>query len=424
MTGVTPTDEQAAAIKAIVEWYRSPRQEFYLAGYAGVGKSTVAAMAIEELKGRCRVDAVRTAAYTGKAASVLRRKGIHDAQTIHSLIYLADEDEVTGELRFVLSEDSPAATADLIVLDECSMVGTELADDLRSFGKKILVMGDPGQLPPISGEGAFTSRDPDVFLREIHRQAAESPIIELATLARQGKPLPKGYARRDVRVLPLTKETQQEVYREDTQPVCGLNRVRWTYNLRIRMRRGFDGVAPQPGERILCCRNNREEGIYNGQAGVLRAATPAAKWKRFGDVWELSADMEDSGRVEKLAVDPYLFKRHFDPQGHAERLRLPRGLPRLDEFDFGYVLTAHQGAGQLVGRRHRGGRQPVLPREPGELAVHLDHPRRAGADRPAAGLSRLRPPRRTGRSRPRRSATPAPRPGGGSRTSRAGGGSA
>lgn len=342
---VTPTDEQSAAIRQIVEWYRSPRQEFYLAGYAGVGKSTVAAMAIAELAGRCRVSTVRTAAYTGKAASVLRKKGVEGAQTIHSLIYLPVEDEETGEVRFVLSEDSPAADAGLIVLDECSMVGEELANDLRSFGKKILIMGDPGQLPPITGEGAFTSREPDVFLREIHRQAAESPIIELATLARQGKPLPKSFSRGDVRVLPLTKETQPNVYRENTQPICGLNRVRWTYNLRIRMRRGFSGETPQPGERVICCRNNREEGIYNGQTGILRSVAPAEKWKRHGEVWEVAADMEDAGFVSGLAVDPYLFRRNFDPLGKVERLPLPRGMPRLDEFDFGYVLTAHKAQG-------------------------------------------------------------------------------
>src|SRR3954451_2344232 len=99
------------------------------------------------------------------------------------------------------------------------MVNDEIAKDLRGFGKKILVMGDPAQLPPINGEGAFTNREPDVFLREIHRQAADSPIIELATLARQGKPLPIGYEKDGVRVLKLTKETQPLIYREETQPI-------------------------------------------------------------------------------------------------------------------------------------------------------------------------------------------------------------
>ena len=60
--------------------------------------------------------------------------------------------------RFALNPQSDAAHAKLIVLDEVSMVGEEMARDLMSFGKPILVLGDPGQLPPIKGEGAFTQR--------------------------------------------------------------------------------------------------------------------------------------------------------------------------------------------------------------------------------------------------------------------------
>lgn len=339
---VTPSDEQAAAVRKIVEWYRSGRQEFYLAGFAGVGKSTVAAVAIEELRQRCGVRNVRTAAYTGKAASVLRKKGVEGAQTIHSLIYVAIEDEETGELHFALSEDSPAADADLIVLDEVSMVNREIADDLRSFGKKILVMGDPGQLPPVSGEGAFTNREPDVFLREIHRQAADSPIIELATLARQGKALPVGFDRDGVRVLRLTKETQPLIYREETQPICGLNRVRWVYNLRIRKLRGFDGEIPLTGERIICCRNNRDEGLFNGGLGTILG--DAGQHDKIGGAWQMDVQMEDlAAPNHRLAVDPYLFRRHFT-NGGAQKLPPLRGT-RLDEFDFGYVITCHKGQG-------------------------------------------------------------------------------
>ena len=344
MSVFTPSDEQAKAIKQIVEWYKSGRQEFYLAGYAGVGKSTVAAHAIEALKGqKKRVKNVRTAAYTGKAASVLRKKGIPDAQTIHSLIYTPVEDEETGEVRFIKSEDSPAADADLVVLDECSMVNQEIADDLRSYGVKILIMGDPGQLPPISGEGAFTSRDPDVFLREIHRQAAESPIIELATLARQGLPMPKGYDRDGVRVLPLNRETQPLIYREDTQPICGLNRVRWVYNTRIRKLRGFGGEVPQVGEKVICCRNNREEGLFNGGLGTLLAIS--TQHGKTPGSYLMDVELEDLEKPStELVVDPYLFRRNF-ANGVGEKLALPKGRPRLDEFDFAAVLTCHKSQG-------------------------------------------------------------------------------
>jgi exodeoxyribonuclease V len=344
---VTPSDEQAAAIKSIVDWYRRPDgpQEYYVAGFAGVGKSVTANLAIEELKDQCGVSSVRTAAYTGKAASVLRKKGIWNAQTIHSLIYTPIMDEGTGEVRFVRSEESPAADADLIVLDEVSMVNKLVADDLREYGVRILVLGDPGQLPPISGEGAFTNREPDVFLRQIHRQCEGSPIIHLATLAREGKPWPKGYDKDGVRVLPLNKETQPLIYREETQSICGLNRVRHVYNARIRKMRGFDGDTPQVGERLICRRNNREEGLFNGGMGVLLRI--AVKKYKFGDVYEIDVQMDDLADPSlKLLVDPYLFRQNFTA-AKCEKLVLPKGFPILDCFDLGYTLTAHvsQGSG-------------------------------------------------------------------------------
>jgi exodeoxyribonuclease-5 len=340
---VTPSGEQAAAIRAVVEWYRSPRREFYLAGYAGVGKSTVAALAIAELQDKCGVSTVRTAAFTGKAASVMRKKGVEGAQTIHSLIYTCVEDEETGELHFVISEESAAADADLIVLDEVSMVNKDMAEDLRSFGKKILVMGDPGQLPPISGEGAFTSREPDVFLREIHRQAADSPIIELATLAREGKALPVGYSKGGVRVLALTKETQPLIYRPETQPLCGLNRVRWCYVQRIRKLRGFAGDLPQPGERLICCRNDRDEGLFNGGLGTLTGISPVNA-RKPGAV-TLDVAMDDLNKPSPgLAVDPYLFRHHFT-NGGAETLPPKRGEPWPHLYDWANVLTVHKGQG-------------------------------------------------------------------------------
>ena len=265
----------------------------------------------------------------------MRKKGVEGAQTLHSLIYTCVEDEETGELHFARSEDGGAADADLVVLDEVSMVNRQMADDLRSFGVKTLVMGDPGQLPPISGEGAFTAREPDVFLREIHRQAKESAIIELATLAREGKPLPVGFDRDGVRVLPLTKDTQHLIYRPETQPLCGLNRVRWCYVQRIRKLRGFGGELPQVGERLICGRNDRDEGLFNGGLGTLTAISPTND-KKPGAL-TLDVAMDDLPKPSTgLAVDPYLFRQHFT-NGLAERLPAKKGEPWPHLYDWAAV---------------------------------------------------------------------------------------
>src|SRR5262245_52552535 len=177
--------QQDDALKAVSRWLKAGRpQMFRLFGYAGTGKTTLARHFASHVDGQ-----VQFAAFTGKAAQVLRSKGAVNARTIHSLIYRprgeeAVADEVTGKTSmspmFSLNRQSPVARARLIIVDECSMVDEELGRDLMSFGTPILVLGDPGQLPPISGGGYFTDYEPDFLLTEIHRQARDNPIIRLA----------------------------------------------------------------------------------------------------------------------------------------------------------------------------------------------------------------------------------------------------
>src|SRR5215468_11353484 len=185
MTQFTP--HQNEALKLVADWLKSGPgtdggpQVFRLFGYAGTGKTTLARHIAEEADGE-----VKFAAFTGKAASVMRGKGCRGASTIHSLIYRARE---SGEETpsFELWDDAPASKAKLIVIDECSMVDPELGRDLLSFGVPVLVLGDPAQLPPIQGGGFFTDAEPDAMLTEVHRQAADDPIIHLSMAVREGE---------------------------------------------------------------------------------------------------------------------------------------------------------------------------------------------------------------------------------------------
>ena len=118
------TPHQDAALTAVADWLKAkPRRApsiFRLFGYAGTGKTTLAKHIAEGVDGK-----VLFAAFTGKAACVMRSKGCHGASTIHSLIYRARE---SGEETpsFELWNDAPASKAKLIVIDECSMVDAEL----------------------------------------------------------------------------------------------------------------------------------------------------------------------------------------------------------------------------------------------------------------------------------------------------------
>src|SRR3954469_18553543 len=179
--------QQDAALKAVAEWLRrGDKPVFRLFGYAGTGKTTLARHIAEGVDGD-----VAFGAYTGKAALVLRSKGCADASTIHSMIYRSRESDEGGP-QFVLNRQSAAAKADLIVIDECSMVDEELGRDLLSFGRPVLVLGDPAQLPPVKGGGFFTEAEPDIMLTEVHRQAQDNPIIRMSMAIREGGRLARG----------------------------------------------------------------------------------------------------------------------------------------------------------------------------------------------------------------------------------------
>ena len=83
----TPSAAQADAIDAVSRWYDDPHgdQVYRMFGFAGTGKTTLAQHIAAGLPGD---KPVLYAAYSGKAANVLSRKGCTGAQTIHSLIYL------------------------------------------------------------------------------------------------------------------------------------------------------------------------------------------------------------------------------------------------------------------------------------------------------------------------------------------------
>ena len=188
----TFTSHQDTALKAVADWLKAKPGKngtppvFRLFGYAGTGKTTLARHVAEGVDGE-----VKFAAFTGKAALVMRNKGCDNASTIHSLIYRARE---SGEEQpsFELWDDAPASKAKLIIIDECSMVDADLGRDLMSFDCPLLVLGDPAQLPPIQGGGFFTNNEPDAMLTEVHRQAQDDPIVRMSMAIREGRALDIG----------------------------------------------------------------------------------------------------------------------------------------------------------------------------------------------------------------------------------------
>lgn len=335
--------QQDAALVAVRKWLRDPGapQVFRLFGYAGTGKSTLAR---ELASGVAR--GVVFCAFTGKAALVMRRKGCPDASTVHSAIYaIVDEDGVVDEPRFVLNPESPVSTAGLVVLDECSMVSEDLGRDLLSFGTKVLVLGDPAQLPPVKGEGFFTARAPDVMLTEIHRQASENPIIHLATKVREGERIERGRFG-ESRVVGR-EDIDRDAFLRADQVLVGRNRTRENVNRWFRARLGRTDPLPVIGDRLVCLKNDRTKKILNGELFDVVEEPPRLpgekKRKRLSDpdavdLWVRSDDAHAGARPKDVRVRREFFL------GGAEDLSWPdrRG---YEEFTYGYALTVHKAQG-------------------------------------------------------------------------------
>lgn len=362
----TPSAQQAEAIDKVLGWYGGPDPEvFRLFGYAGTGKTTVAQHIVAELG----ATNVLYAAYTGKAAYVLRTKGCADASTVHSLIYMPVE-KVRARLRhlqeelegtadpaeravieqqikveerrlespdFTPREESDLAAADLLVLDEVSMIGHQVAGDLLSWGTPILCLGDPAQLPPVDGGGYFINAPADHLLTDIHRSALDSPVTRLATTVRNAGIGAPGYGitgpdgdsgriRRRLTVAELA---------EFGQVLVGTNKTRWQMIHLLRALAGLVTPLPTAGDRIMILANSNEAAVFNGQQFTVDASRPAARPDRI-----LLSVTDDEGGQRELAVWTCGFSG-VDGERRAKR----DGRGTVAAATFGQAITVHKSQG-------------------------------------------------------------------------------
>lgn len=310
--------EQRAAVADIRRRVKKGQQVVTLGGYAGVGKTTTVVKLLE------LYPEFVVCAFTGKAADVLRRKGLPGA-TIHSTIYRTDFRG--GELSFYLKSQAEVGCQGFIV-DEASMVSTTLFRDLESFGLPIIAVGDHGQLPPV-GEDAGLMLNPDVRLETIHRNAG--PIARFAEHLRKGgdaKDWPSGGG---VSVGRAADVTYGHLRTAD-QIICAFNRTRVGVNRTVRKVLGRPAKdLPVPGDRVICLRNDKEVGIFNGQQGVATRVDKAEREITF---------QPEFGEAVEVGYHPDAWNAEKTPQMDGwptPGVNVP--------FDFAYCVTAHKFQG-------------------------------------------------------------------------------
>jgi exodeoxyribonuclease-5 len=351
------TNQQAEALSAIGAWLKASKdggkQYLTLGGYAGTGKTTLLAALRRVLRSNMPTVKVGFVAYTGKAALVLRHKLVEDKilqpgdsiSTLHGLMYYSD----SGKSESPKWRKRESLKVDLVVVDEASMVSEEIWNDLISFGRPVLAVGDHGQLPPI-GNNFNLMLEPDLKLDKIWRQAADSPIIAVSKLARNGSKIPimsfgDGVVKLD-QADPQTGDIIEEILQShdsDTLVLCGYNSTRQKLNDHVRVLKGIDSPDPQRNDTIVCLRNSRDTGLSNGQIGVIEQITPAVRddeqlW------WNITADFDG------IKFSGFAPREQF---GAATTIKTLPKRPKTDTlglFDFGYGLTVHKAQGSQAKR--------------------------------------------------------------------------
>ena len=239
------TRDQENAKNLIAEWYlHTDNQVFVLSGYAGTGKTFLIDYIVRSvLRLRAGEEAVFVSP-TGKAAANLVRNGTV-AGTVHSLIYTRDEEDFgvdengeiieLDELHFIKRPKIDERIR-LIIVDEASMLNETILNDLLSFNVKCLFCGDGAQLPPVNGTCSLLI-NPHYTMTEIVRQAADNPIIQVATMARQGQPIPYGTYGDKVCVVrkgALKGAERKRLFLKADQILCGRNVTRNAINDEVR----------------------------------------------------------------------------------------------------------------------------------------------------------------------------------------------
>jgi exodeoxyribonuclease-5 len=280
----------------------------------------------------------KVAAFTGKAANVLRKKKIETASTIHSAIYVPKMDydgniilDRNGSPIFILN---PTLECDGFIIDEASMVPEDIQKDLRSFNVPILYVGDHGQLPPI-GTDNYLMKNPDFKLEKIHRNAGE--IAMFCEFIRRGyKPSTfSKYAKNAVKF--VTKKQAETKWKDADQIICGFNKTRVDINKNIRKQLGFTSNWPEINDKIMCLKNDNQAKLFNGMQGYVKFLSAKQKNKLTFESDGIQYDIVfDPDQFNKEKVEN--FGKKDDPMPmdycYAATCHKCQG----DEFEVGYVL--------------------------------------------------------------------------------------
>jgi exodeoxyribonuclease V len=182
--------------------------------------------------------------------------------------------------------------------------------------------------------------EPDVMLTEIHRQAAENPILRLADRIRRGGQLPRtGYSANGGSLQIIDHQAEPSLF---DVTLVGLNQTRRRQNRILREHFGFARRAqrklpPQPLEMLVCLHNDYKvkDPVFNGSLWQVDSVEP---YDHKGNLPILKLTLQNEYSRTIVRVPEECFA-----EGNFEFYR------GLQQFDYGYALTVHKAQGSEWG---------------------------------------------------------------------------
>lgn len=271
-----------------------------LTGGPGTGKTTVLKTALDNIERKG--ERVLLASPTGKAAKRMTETTGRPAKTVHKLLEWKPEG-------FDRDSTNPI-DADVVVVDEASMLDIELASSLFSAigsGTRLILVGDANQLPPVGpGQPLLDllgfSNVPTFRLTKTHRQQADSWVIDNAQRILHGSApslkdqsdfrfVPTGNSEEIVRsAIALYRQARSEGPEAEKQLQVLTpehKKGAGTQVLNAEVQKALNPNASDSrfasdyvqgsgeskiyvGDKVLYSKNNPEVGLVNGSMGVVQ----------------------------------------------------------------------------------------------------------------------------------------------------------
>jgi len=326
---VAPSAAQAKALEILLTSGLA-----VLTGGPGTGKTTLV-RALITIARRMGLS-VALAAPTGRAAKRLSESTGLPAATLHRLLEYAPKENA-----FQRHEGRPLE-ADLVVVDECSMVDTWLAAHLaESVGpdSRLILVGDADQLPSV-GAGLVlrqvidSGKAPVAALKEIFRQDSAGLIVQNAHRILGGQ----------MPILPQTGQEADFFFIEEPDPAKAADMVKRLVCERLPARFGLDPerdvqvLAPMHRGSLGCQNLNQLlRAELNPRAGNSPSLAGGDKVMQIRNNYDLDAFNGDLGMVSSTNDDGAIVTM-------GERT-VAYSLPDMDDLTLAYAVTIHKSQG-------------------------------------------------------------------------------